>query len=148
MPYKHILVATDGSELSLSAIHAAVEIAQKFRARLTSLYVVREGVPTAFSGSRLYASKLASREYKQAIEKAADEALAVVHDAARAARVRHSSARASTPRPPWAAIVRAAQQRKCDLIVMASHGKRGVRALGSQTMKTIAHTRIPVLVCR
>ena len=148
MPFKHILVATDGSALSEGAIRAAVEIAQKFRARLTSLYVVHEGVPTAFSGRRLYASKLMSREYRQAIDKAAAEALAVARDAARAARVRHSSARATTARAPWAAIVQTAQQKKCDLIVMASHGKRGLRALGSQTMKTIANTKIPVLVCR
>ena len=148
MPYKHILVATDGSELSAGAIRAAVELAQKFRARLTSLYVVREGVPTAFSGGKLYASKLLSRESRQAVERAADSALAVARHEARAARVRHSSASATTPRPPWEAIVRTAEQKRCDLIVMASHGRGGVRSLGSQTMKTIAHTRIPVLVCR
>ena len=148
MPYRHILVATDGSDLSARAIDAAVEIAQKFRARLTSLYVVHEGVPTAFSGRRLYASKLMSREYKREIDKAAAEALAVARDAAREAHVRHSSARATTPKPPWEAIVRTAEQRKCDLIVMASHGKRGLRTLGSQTVKTIANTKIPVLVCR
>jgi nucleotide-binding universal stress UspA family protein len=148
MPYKHILVATDGSELSVGAIRAAVELAQKFRARLTSLYVVREGVPTAFSGGKLYASKLMSPEYRQAIEKASAEALAVARDAARAARVRHSSARATTPRAPWEVIVQTAKERKCDLIVMASHGKRGLRTLGSQTVKTIANTKVPVLVCR
>ena len=148
MTYKHILVATDGSELSVGAIRAAVELAQKFRARLTSLYVVREGVPTAFSGDKLYASRLLSPQSRKAIERAAAGALAVAQREARAARVRHCSASATTPRAPWAAIVQTAEEEKCDLIVMASHGKRGLRTLGSQTMKTIANTRIPVLVCR
>jgi nucleotide-binding universal stress UspA family protein len=44
--------------------------------------------------------------------------------------------------------VQTAKERKCDLIVMASHGKRGLRTLGSQTVKTIANTKVPVLVCR
>lgn len=147
MPYKHILVATDGTARSGRAIAAAVELAREFDAQLTSLYVVLEGVPTAFSGRRLYASSVMSPKYHAAIRKAETRALFVAERAAQAAGVRHSSAGA-TARAPWEAIVRAARNRKCDLIVMAAHGKRGLAALRSQTVKTVAHTRIPVLVCR
>jgi len=61
--------------------------------------------------------------------------------------LRHARVRTKA-RAPWQAIVRAARTRHCDLIVMASHGKRGLAALGSQTLKTVAHSRIPVLGCR
>lgn len=147
MPYRHILVPTDGSARSRRAIAAAVELAQKFDAQLTSLYVALEGVPTAFSGKRLYASGVLAPKYRAALDQAAARALLAAERAAQAGGVRHSSARA-TARAPWAAIVHAARARKCDLVVMASHGKAGVRALGSQTMKVIAHTRTPILVCR
>ena len=147
MPYRHILLPTDGSARSRRAIAAAAELAQKFDAQITSLYVALEGVPTAFSGKRLYASGVLAPKYRAALDKAATRALLTVERVARARGVRHSSTRA-TARVPWAAIVHAARAGKCDLIVMASHGRRGVRALGSQTMKVIAHTRTPVLVCR
>ena len=146
MGYRHILLPTDGSAHSRRAIDAAVELACKFGARITSLYVALEGVPTAFSGKRLYASNLFAPKYRAALDRAAARALAAVERAARTAGVRHTAARA-TARAPWAAIVREARTRKCDLIVMASHRSRGLRALGSQTVKAIRHTRIPVLVC-
>jgi nucleotide-binding universal stress UspA family protein len=147
MPYRHILISTDGSARSRRAIAAAVELAQKFDAQLTSLYVVLEGVPTAFSGRKLYASSVMSPKYRAAIRKAETRALLVAERAAQAAGVRHSSAGAKAS-APWEAIVRVARAKKCDLIVMAAHGKRGLAALRSQTVKTVAHTRIPVLVCR
>jgi nucleotide-binding universal stress UspA family protein len=147
MPYKHILVATDGSARSRKAIRAAVELAQKFDARLTSLYVVLEGVPTAFTGRRLYGSGVLSPKYRAAVGRAVAKALLAAERASAAANVRHSSAE-SMARAPWSAIVATARKKRCDLIVMASHGKGGLAALRSQTMKTIAHTHVPVLVCR
>ena len=147
MPYTHILVPTDGSARSRRALAAAVELAQKFDAQLTSLYVLLEGVPTAFSGKRLYASGVVAPKYRAALDRMAARALLAAERAAQGAGLRHSSARAKA-HAPWEAIVRAARSGKCDLIVMATHGKRGVRVLGSQTTKAIAHTRIPVLVCR
>lgn len=147
MPYRHILVATDGTELSAKAIAAAVELAHKFHARLTSLYVVHEGVPTQFSHEGLFATAGMAPAERAALRKAAARALSAAKQAAKAAGVRHASA-STRARTPWSAIVRTAQAQKCDLIVMAAHGKSGLRALGSQTMKTIAHTRIPVLVLR
>ena len=147
MTYRSILVATDGSARSRRAIATAVGLAAIFGARVTSLYVVPEGVPTAFSGGKLYASRLLAPQYQAALRAAAEKALGDAERAARAAGVPCSSVR-TTARAPWEAIVRAARARKCDLIVMATHGKRGWHVLGSQTVKAIAHTRIPVLVCR
>jgi len=51
---------------------------------------------------------------------------------------------------PWRVILRVARTRKCDLIVMASHGRRGIAGLllGSETTKVLTHSKIPVLVCR
>lgn len=147
MPYTHILVATDGTARSRKAIAAAAELARKFDARLTALFVLSRGVPTAFTGEKLFYSGVMSPEYRTAAREAAEKALLAAERAAAAAGVRYSGARV-TSRAPWRAIVRAARAKQCDLIVMAAHGKRGLAALGSQTVKTVAHTRIPVLVCR
>jgi nucleotide-binding universal stress UspA family protein len=147
MAYKHILVPTDGSARSRRAIEAAVELAQKFDARLTALYVLGDGVPTAFTGDKLFASGVISPEYRAKARKAAGEALDVAARAAQAAGVRYAGAR-TIARRPWAAIVKAARAKDCDLIVMASHGRRGLGLLGSQTAKAIGHTPIPILVCR
>jgi nucleotide-binding universal stress UspA family protein len=147
MPYRHILVATDGSARSRRAIEAAVELARRFDARLTALFVLGQGLPTAFTGDKVLYSRLMSPANRAAAREAAEKALVVASRAAEAAGVRHASARV-TSRAPWRAIVRAARAKNCDLIVMAAHGKRGLAALGSQTVKTVAHTRIPVLVCR
>lgn len=147
MTYRNILIPTDGSARSQRAIARAAELAAKFGARLTSLYVVPEGVPTLFSGDKLYGSGVMSAETRDAIRQAAAEALDVVAREADKAGVRHASLR-TTARAPWQAIVRAARSTNCDLIVMGTHGKRGLGALRSQTMKTVAHSPVPVLVCR
>lgn len=145
--YKHILVPTDGSALSRKAIRTAVALARTLGARITALYVVPEGVPTLFSGDKLYGSGVLSPQYRAAIRSAAEKALGFAQSEAAAAGVPCSSAR-TLARAPWQAIVHTARARDCDLIVMGSHGKRGLAALGSQTMKTVAHTQLPVLVCR
>ena len=147
MFYQHILVPTDGSALSRKAVRAAVELARVLGGRITALYVVPEGVPTFFSGDKLYGSGVLAPKYREAIRKAAEEALGFARTSAAAAGVPCSSAR-TLARAPWQAIVHTARERDCDLIVMASHGKRGLAALGSQTMKAVAHTRVPILVCR
>jgi nucleotide-binding universal stress UspA family protein len=116
-------------------------------ARLTALYVVPEGVPTAFSGERPYAFPGLAPRYRAALRAAADAALGAAQQAAQAKGVRCAGRRALSA-APWKSIVNAARAAKCDLIVMATHGKRGLRVLGSQTMKVLAHTRVPVLVCR
>jgi nucleotide-binding universal stress UspA family protein len=147
--YKHILVPTDGSKLSEKAIKIAAQFAAASGARITAIHVVPEGVPTLFSGERLYGSGVLGRQYRELVKSEANKALAVVEIEAEIAGVPYGSVRA-VAESPWRAILRAARSRHCDLIVMASHGRSGVKALalGSQTMKVLAHSKIPVLVCR
>ena len=146
MDYRNILVPTDGSARSRRAAVLAAELAAKYGARLTSLYIVPEGVPTLFSG-KLYGGGVISAATRDTIRKNTAEAIEGVEREARKAGVRHASIRTRAP-APWQAIVRAARSEKCDLIVMATHGRSGLAALGSQTMKTVAHSPVPVLVCR
>lgn len=141
--YGRILVATDGSPLSRRAVRAAAELAHAFDARLTVLHVVSPYLGT--TGIDL--AKLPG--FRQAVEKSARAPL----DAARAeARRRDVNAEALSVvgGEPWKAILRAAQARRCDLIVMASHGRRGLSGviLGSEAAKVLARSTIPVLVCR
>jgi nucleotide-binding universal stress UspA family protein len=145
--YRHILVPTDGSAASLRASRLAAGLAARCGARLTSIYVVPEGVPTLFSGDKLYGGGVLSRATRAAIRQAAAAALDAVAREADKAGVPHASRR-TLARAPWQAIVHAARAADCDLIVMATHGRRGLAALGSQTMKTVAHSAVPVLVCR
>jgi nucleotide-binding universal stress UspA family protein len=147
--YKHILVPTDGSALSRRAIKTAARLASALGARITAIYVVAEGVPTVFSGDKLYGSGILGRQYQALIDSQAKKALAVVEIEAGIAGVPYSSVRPA-PEQPWRAIIRAARSRGCDLIVMASHGRSGLRALavGSETAKVLAHSKVPVLVVR
>jgi nucleotide-binding universal stress UspA family protein len=147
--YRHLLVPTDGSKLSESAVRIAARLARALGARITAIYVVPEGVPTLFSGDKLYGSGILGREYAALARREARKALAVVEIEAKLAEVSYSSVQ-PLARRPWQAIIRAARSRRCDLIVMASHGRGGLKALalGSETAKVLAHSKIPVLVCR
>jgi nucleotide-binding universal stress UspA family protein len=147
--YKHILVPTDGSNLSRKAIKIAAGLARALGARITAIYVVPEGVPTLFSGDRLYGSGILGRQYRELVKSEAKKALAVVEIEAGIAGVAYASVRGLAGHP-WQAIIRTARSRRCDLIVMASHGRAGLTALalGSETTKVLAHSKIPVLVCR
>ena len=147
--YKHILVPTDGSSLSRKAIKIAAALARALGARITAIYVVPEGVPTLFSGDRLYGSGILGRQYRELVKSEAKKALAVVEIEAGIAGVAYASVQALAGHP-WQEIIRTARSRRCDLIVMASHGRAGLTALalGSETTKVLAHSKIPVLVCR
>jgi nucleotide-binding universal stress UspA family protein len=147
MSFRRILVATDGSKRSLHAVRTAVDLAKVVGARLVSVYVIEEGVPTLFSGEKLYASPALAKPYRKALRAIADAALDAVARAAAEAGVAHQAVRTRSS-APWQAIVHAAQAHDCDLIVMATRGRRGLRMLGSHAMRAIAHTTIPVLVCR
>ena len=141
--YRHILVAIDGSELSTPAVHHAVGLAGSLGAKLSGVYVV---APYGGVGSTAIASM---RGFKQAVRKEAHRALAAFHAAARAHQV---TARGTSVvgGEPWQTILLTARARKCDLIVMASHGRGGLAGLllGSETSKVLTHSTIPVLVCR
>ena len=147
--YKHILVPTDGSKLSQKAIKTAARLAKAVGARLTGVYVTPEYVPPMYGEASLYIPDISPKTFKLAVEKDAKAALAAVEKEAAAAGVPCAALR-TTHHQPWQAIVNAARSKKCDLIVMASHGRRGLSGLllGSETTKVLTHSKVPVLVCR
>ena len=147
--YKHILVPTDGTRLSDKAIKAAATLAAKFEAKLTAMHVVPP-YNLAVSGYEIAPVVVFSHaEYRKATAKTSKAALDKVEKAALAAGVTCSGISVTDERA-WEAIVRTARTRKCDLIVMASHGRRGLSGLllGSETTKVLTHTKVPVLVVR
>jgi nucleotide-binding universal stress UspA family protein len=144
--FKHLLVPTDGSALSEAAIQMAVALAQESGAKVTGLHVIPEFHVLAF-GTEMLAD--AEKRYIQVTRQHADDYLAVVTKAAAQAGV-ECEAVATNCAHPYEAIISVAAQRNCDLIVMASHGRSGMRALllGSETQKVLTHSPIPVLVVR
>ena len=146
--YKHILVATDGSKLSNKAVEHAIVLAKALKARLTAFYVAPEAPLPVYSEGVIF-QPLAPKEYAAAMAKEATRVLDPVLKRAKAAGIaadgRHAIAAA-----PWEAILDAARKAKCDAVVMASHGRRGVAALllGSETQKVLTHGKLPVLVVR
>lgn len=144
--YKNILVTTDGSEFAEQAIAHAVELAKTFQAKLTAVTVTPPFQVIAMEG--IVVSE-APEQYGKWAKQTAEARLATVKKAAQAAGVQCTTVHV-TDTQPYAGIIEAAQQNGCDLIVMASHGRRGVSALllGSETQKVLTHSAIPVLVYR
>jgi nucleotide-binding universal stress UspA family protein len=144
--YQHILLPTDGSELSNKAIPQAIEVAKAIGARVTGIHVS----PTfhTFSTDPLVVTDRAD-DYEGDAGKIGQQYLAVIEAAALAAGVPYDGVHVLHDHP-YEAILGEAKQRGCDLIVMASHGRRGVAALvlGSETHKVLTHGSIPTLVCR
>jgi nucleotide-binding universal stress UspA family protein len=148
--YKHILVSTDGSKLSAKAVRTAATLAQALGAKVTGVYVTAPYVTPAYSEAIVYAPAITAQRYRELAAKEARKALAAVEIEAQAAGGVPCSTVSITNEHPWKGIVRVAQARKCDAIVMASHGRRGLAGLllGSETTKVLTHSKIPVLVCR
>jgi nucleotide-binding universal stress UspA family protein len=147
--YRHILVPTDGSALSNKAARTAARLAQATGARITALYAIPPlGTPMVFDGYP-YESAYSAEAYEKGMRKHADKALAKVRAEAEANQVK-CDAISVIEGNPWEAIIKAAKSKKCDLIVMASHGRRGLQGvlLGSETTKVLTHSKTPVLVCR
>jgi nucleotide-binding universal stress UspA family protein len=147
--YSHILVPTDGSLLSLKGARAAADLAKKLNAKMTAVYVIPPYDEPYAGDGVFFRSKVAQEDYMQAMRKAADKALDEVAAFARDAKVA-CDAEAVVDPTPWQGIIKAASKLKCDTIVMASHGRGGVASvvLGSQTNRVLAHSKIPVVVCR
>lgn len=147
--YKHILIPTDGSPLSLKAVKVGARLAKSFKAKVTALYVIPPYDPPRGSEAILYSDVLTPARYAADMKKIAGDAVAKVKRAAAAEKV-GCEAFSMTERSPWEGIVKTARSKKCDLIVMASHGRRGIAGLllGSETTKVLTHSKTPVLVCR
>ncbi len=143
--FKRILVPTDGSEITQKAVTTALTMARSFGASVCAI-AVREPFPySAISEMQ----PTPPQEFFDAQERIATQRLKAVTEAALAAGVQASTESVEAGHP-WEAIIESAQRNGCDLIVMASHGRRGVSALllGSETQKVLTHTTTPVLVVR
>jgi nucleotide-binding universal stress UspA family protein len=147
--FKHILVPTDGSKLSGKAIRSAVRLAGATGAKVTGVYVIPPYLPPMSGEALMYMPAMSHEKFRASAKRAGQKALAAVEAEARAASVASGSALLAATNP-WEGIVRTAKAKKCDLIVMASHGRRGLAGLllGSETTKVLTHSKIPVLVCR
>ena len=146
--FKHILVPTDGSTLSLRAAKNAIRLAKDQGARITAFYVAPE-YHENIVGDYLPANFVTQSAFQKQIKAVADKYLAQVKKMADVGGVACSVDYVSSDSPSQA-IIEAAKQKKCDLIFMASHGRRGIAGLliGSETHKVLTHCKLPVLVYR
>ena len=144
--YKHILIPTDGSERSARAIAQGMALAAALKAKVTALMATMPIPPVVLEG---LAAPVANEELEQNAKDYAMRCLGVATGAAAATGVRCEAIHIKHDRP-WEAILQVADQKGCDMIVMASHGRAGVSAvvLGSETNKVLTHSKLPVLVCR
>ena len=146
--FKHILVPTDGSTLSLRAAKNAVRFAKVHGAHITAFYTAPEYHPN-IAGDYLPANFVPLAVYEKQIKKTADKYINQVKKMAAVGGVACSGLY-TTNDSPYQAIIKAAKERKCDLIFMASHGRSGIAGLliGSETNKVLTHCKLPVLVYR
>lgn len=144
--FKHLLLPTDGTDASQSTVLEGVRLAKAFNARITGISVVPKFHLLTFNTTMIEdtnevfiaESRSQANKYLTVLNEAADEAgvpceiEVVVSD------------------HPYEAIIHVAKSRGCDLIMMASHGRRGMQSLliGSETQKVLTHSKIPVLVYR
>lgn len=144
--FKHILIPTDGSELSHIAIRNGVKFAKEINARITGLTVT---TPYHYVAVEALQVTDTLEQYKIDMKALAERNLSVIGQAAELAGVTCDLVHRSSEHP-YEEIVNTAQERDCDVIFQASHGRRGVRALivGSETNKVLTHSKIPVLVYR
>ena len=146
--FKHILLPTDWSNLSSKAVKRGIEFARKIRARVTALHVVPEFRAFADEGFAPLSPALKKRLEDEARARAAKMLEAVARQA-RLRKVRCATLNVASDLP-YQEIIATARKRKCDLIMMASHGRRGLSSLllGSETAKVLLHAKVPVLVVR
>jgi nucleotide-binding universal stress UspA family protein len=137
--YKHLLIATDGSEVAQKAVDQGFDLAKALNAKTTVIYVTP---PSATFGEEVLAhDKIDAEE--------AAKILSSVRDVAKKAAITCDTLHVKD-RFPAEGIIETANAGGCDLIVMASHGRRGLRRLilGSQANEVVTRSTIPVLVCR
>lgn len=146
--FKHILVPADGSDLSKEAARRAVSFAREAGARITAFFAKPE-YPVTYYGEGALIDPTTPEKFAELAEQQAQQVLDFVADLCQGAGVAVDKL-SLTSDIPYQAIIDAATQSGCDLIFMASHGRRGISALllGSETHKVLTHSTIPVLVYR
>ena len=144
--FKHLLLPTDGSEASQATLLEGVRLAKELNARITGISVVPEFHVLTFNTMMIEDTRevFIAESRSQALKY-----LAVLNQAANESGV-PCETEVVLGDHPYEAILRACESKGCDLIVMASHGRRGVQALlvGSETQKVLTHSKVPVLVYR
>jgi len=144
--FKHILLPTDGSRQSEQAVFYGIELARQHGARATGIHAIAEFHLLSYRVSALEESR---DQFGQDAELHAQRCLDFVRRTAEEAKVECDTV-AERSDHPHDAICKAARNLNCDLIVMASHGKRGLVSLllASETQRVLAHSEVPVLVWR
>jgi nucleotide-binding universal stress UspA family protein len=144
--YKHMLIPTDGSDLSARAEAAGLTLAKALDAKVTVLTVTP---PFQFIGTEPMMLVATEPEYEKAQAARAEKILEQVRTTAAAIGVPVETLR-SIHVHPFEAIIATAKERGCDLVFMASHGRRGMAGLilGSEVTKVLTHCKVPVLVYR
>ena len=144
--FAHVLLPTDGSVLSENAVRKGLQLAKDVNARVTVIHVIAPLRAFGFKGG-IRAETLLQRD-----DETRARAAQILAHAARSAHASQVSCETTyvSGEQPYSEIVRAAEEKGCDLIVMASHGRQGIEGmlLGSQTQKVLTHSKVPVLVYR
>lgn len=148
MLFKHLLIPTDGSALSKKAATQGVKFAQETGARVTGFFASPPYRPVVYEDF-VPANYMSPKQHEEATAKLAVKYLGPIEKACKEAGVPYQSMHVASEFPADA-IIEAAKAKKCDLIFMGSHGRRGLAGilLGSETAKVLTHSKIPVLVFR
>lgn len=144
--FKHILLPTDGSPLSEAAMRKGIQFAKALNAKITGICVI-PALP--YVGCEAEIGAEFRKQAEEAVQAEVNKNLLAIAKAANEAGVECETAKVKSVHP-YEAIIEIAAKKGCDLIIMASHGRRGVGALliGSETQKVLTHSKIPVLVYR
>jgi nucleotide-binding universal stress UspA family protein len=152
--YKHILFPTDGAELSLRAERECIALAKSIGARITVIHVVpqRHMTLTAGRGEEAVGAELIRQlesQYDEVAKKNAEAIFTGLQERARTNGVQCYTL-VVVGNEPYKEIIEHAQRLNCDLVLMASHGRKGLEGLllGSETIKVLTHCKVPVLVVR
>lgn len=146
--YKNILLPTDGSPASRKTIQAGVRLARSVGAKVTGFFAAPPATPMVYKNF-LPVGYMDPEQHAAMIRNTAEKYLGVVKEEAAKAGVPCKLVHVTNDFPAEA-IIAAAQKEKCDLIFMASHGRRGIKGLllGSETQKVLTHGKVAVLVSR
>jgi nucleotide-binding universal stress UspA family protein len=146
--FKHLLIPTDGSALSKKAAMQGVKFTQAMGAKVTGFFAAPPYKPVVYEDF-VPANFMTPKEHEEATARLSVKYLGPIEKACKEAGVPYQALHVASEFPADA-IIEAAKAKKCDLVFMASHGRRGLAGvlLGSETAKVLTHSKIPVLVYR
>jgi nucleotide-binding universal stress UspA family protein len=147
--FTNILVPTDGGPLSRKAAAAAIKLAKEQKARITGVYATPGFVPMVSEAMVPPPELISPVEHKKAMDRLATQVLGAMEKMCKSAGVAWEGVHVPN-QDPYKAVISVARRKRCDLVLMASHGRHGIAGflLGSETQKVLTHSKIPVLVYR